>query len=386
MRILLISTSPVQAHGGREAAGTFIGDLAAALTRLGIKVAIVAPSEQPATTHECWNGVATLFTYQVPRLPLASLKLTSLSDWPRIWQTLRAGRSRVAVALRAFAVDHQLALWTLPSGYWARLEGRRLGIGYDVWALGSDIWTLGRIPGVRSFLRGVLRDARHRYADGVALSEQVHALARVDCEFLPSSRWLPVSAHIYNDSVPGVGYKLVFLGRWHINKGVDLLLEALELLDRVSWMKIRSVTIAGGGPLEEEVLSAVDRLRHQDRPVSVLGYLDTSQAGAFLQASDFVLIPSRIESVPLIFSDAMQAGRPVVSMPVGDLHELVERYQCGTCASAVDAVAFAEALKAALTRGPESWSNGTAMAAAAFSIDTTASRLVDRWARLKETA
>ncbi len=43
-------------------------------------------------------------------------------------------------------------------------------------------------------------------------------------------------------------YRLAFLGRWHPNKGTDLLLDALHQLRDEDWHRIEAVRIAGGAP------------------------------------------------------------------------------------------------------------------------------------------
>ncbi|ALN79349.1 glycosyl transferases group 1 family protein [Lysobacter antibioticus] len=57
-----------------------------------------------------------------------------------------------------------------------------------------------------------------------------------------------------------------------------------------------------------------------------------------------------MESIPVVFSDAMKFSIPVISMPVGDLPALIG---CGTgwLAKSVDASAFASAIGASLLSG-----------------------------------
>ncbi|MPT43185.1 MAG: glycosyltransferase [Klebsiella sp.] len=70
------------------------------------------------------------------------------------------------------------------------------------------------------------------------------------------------------------------------------------------------------------------------------------EAEAAIVHADCLLIPSRIESIPVVFSDAMKLGRPVVSMPVGDLPQLVGS-GVGILARQVSSQAFASATVAA---------------------------------------
>jgi len=215
----------------------------------------------------------------------------------------------------------------LPSGHWARYAKKRYQVPYSIWALGSDIWSLGKVPVVKSYLKLVLQDATHLFADGYQLADDVRKISGKNCDFLPSTRQLPVCGlPLTKTEAP---YRFCFLGRWHPNKGIDLLLEALHLLEDKDWGKIEEVRIAGGGPMEDYVKEQVNKLQSQNRPVTLLGFQDKFGAAELLIWTDYVIIPSRIESVPVIFSDAMQAMRPVIAMPVGDMPKLLESSNCG---------------------------------------------------------
>lgn len=370
MRLLLVTTSFPESHGGEEAAGGFVYDFAHALGRHA-KVEVVAPGCRDGVEVD---GGITVHRFRAPRLPLSLLKAGRPGDWPAILRTLTAGGQAVDRVAERLRPDHALGLWALPSGAWLRRAGTRLGVPYSLWALGSDIWSLGRVPLVRRMLASVLRGAEHRFADGVELSAAVQELCGAPCQFLPSSRRLPVTDPASpRDVVP---VRLGYLGRWHENKGTDLLLDALWSLDDDAWARIESVRINGGGPLAPRVEQGVARLRDAGRPVELGGYLDSRGAADLLSWSDYLVIPSRIESVPVIFSDAMQARCPVISMPVGDLPQLINRYQVGVTAASVDAAALARAIAEATRRPASVHGDGLEEAARAFDVDHTAATLM----------
>jgi glycosyltransferase involved in cell wall biosynthesis len=158
---------------------------------------------------------------------------------------------------------------------------------------------------------------------------------------------------------------------------VDLLLQALRCLGDEDWCRVDEVRIAGGGPLEAAVHEAVDDLRGRGRPVTTLGYLDAPAAAELLGWTDWVVIPSRVESVPLVYGDAVQAGRGVVVTPVGDLPELVSGTCAGVVAGAPTAAGLAEALRRGLGGDPRVAGRGAAAAAAEFSVDRIAAGLLD---------
>ncbi len=342
MHVVLITTSYPDSVPGREAAGGFVADFARHLARhVRVSVVAAATSTSVRTEHNL-----RVHRFAVRRWPLSLLRPHHPVDWWSIYETLRDGLHTLDAVVAADPPDHALALWALPSGHWARLMKGKYGIRYSVWALGSDIWSLGRLPLLRGYLRRVLRQADRRYADGLQLGEDVASLGGVPCEFLPSSRVIDYEQ--LTDVADSAPYKLAFLGRWHPNKGIDILLDALRQLSAEDWQKIAAVRICGGGPLEAEVHRAVAELQALGRAIDVGGYLDAAAAAELLAWADYVALPSRIESTPVIFSDAAQLRRPLLASPVGDLPRLFEQHDCGVLASETAAGAYADAIRRAL--------------------------------------
>lgn len=364
-RVVLVTTSGAGGDDGREAAGSFVGDFTEALEAENLRVTVVAP------TTGC---NASEYSYRVPRLPLSLLRPGNPMHWRAIVETLSAGQAATCRAVAEVRPHHVLALWALPSGKWARHAARQHGIGYSTWSLGSDIWSLGRYPVIRRVLADVLRDAEERYADGILLGRDVERISGHPCRFLPSSRRLDI-ASAQRSLAKEPPYTLGFLGRWHSNKGVDLLFDALNLLDDKDWKLVDSVQIAGGGPLEKAVREGQGRLSSRGRRCDVRGYLGRADAGRFIAECDYLLIPSRIESIPVIFSDAMQLRTPVISTPVGDLPALLGKYPCGVLADTADPGGIASAISTALATPPSSFLDGMNRAAVEFN-PAAAARIV----------
>jgi glycosyltransferase involved in cell wall biosynthesis len=376
--VALITTSYPDRNPGSEAAGSFVEDFAEVLSR-HLNVTVLAPSLERG--EEKRHANLTIRRFPVPRLPLSQLTSVNPFHWPLIVKTLYAGKKAMQTLADQSKLDHVFALWTLPSGYWARVVAKNHGVPYSVWALGSDIWTLGKIPVVRNVVRTVLRDAVVRFADGYQLMNDVEKISGLPCVFLPSARMLPANDKKLKAGPP---YNLAYLGRWHVNKGTDLLCEALDMLAAEDWDRIREVRICGGGPLERKIKVAVEALQAKGRPVVLEGYLDKDEAVELLLWADYVLIPSRIESIPVVFSDAMKCCCPVVCMPVGDLPRLVKNYQVGVLAGHVSAAAFAEAVGNIVQHPPQLFKEGLKAVAKEYSMGKIVENFLKRVARESE--
>jgi len=369
-RIALVTTSYPNSRAGNEAAGSFVEDFARELSTL-VDVTVVAASREQSVSRA---GNLTVRRFAVPRLPLSLLKPQVPWHWPAVLRTLRAGRRAVRACIAEDAPDHVVALWALPGGWWAKVEGGRRGIPYSTWALGSDIWTLSRVPGIRRVLADVLRGAQQRYADGIELCRDVETISGRSCSFLPSTRKLPTQCS--RPASCGPPYNLAFLGRWHPNKGVDLMMAALEQLDDDDWARIGEVRIFGGGPLQKQVLDASARLASRGRPVNTGGYLDKAEAARLIGWADYLLLPSRVESIPVIFSDAAQLGTAMITTPVGDLPALQDRHPFGRMASSASDSDYCRAIQSALRDSPARFKTGLDSHAGDFSLSAIVTNLV----------
>lgn len=381
---------------GKAAAGEFVHDFARSLSGHA-DVTVIAPGLQ---NHEYDSEGLQVIIFRVPSLPLANIRLGSPRGMLQSIRAIASGARAMKRAARINPPDHILACWAVPSGILARLWGKA---PYDVWALGSDIWSLQGARTGRLALRFVLRGATRLYADGVALGDDVRRIAQRPCAFMPSSRVLSVGSKISSNARDR--RRLAFLGRWHPNKGADLLMESLRGLTDDDWQRIEAVRIAGGGPLEDMVRSVSDQLTAKGRPVSIQGYLDSQEAAELIVWADYLMLPSRIESVPVIFSDALQAGTPLIAMPVGDLPQLMERGSAlftkpatvpaslesdmeegkvGILASDVSAESFRDAIRRALSKEPDAYFPAIRDLAPWFDISKTAARYMEDISLLRE--
>ncbi len=364
--LVLVTTSFPTRGDGSEAAGSFVSDLAEELAR-HTPVRVVAPG--PISTRETRSDGVEVFRFAVPVKPLSTLEPWNPVDILAIRRVLLSGQAATRKAVQHGPTAHILALWALPSGHWAR----GTGVPYSVWTLGSDIWSLGRIPLVRSYLRRALRDARTCYSDGLKLLEDTRRIGGREVEFLPSTRRIERTRTAPLKAAPP--YRLVFLGRWHPNKGVDLLIDALRLLNDDDWQRIDTVEICGGGPLDAIVRGGVEALRAAGRAVEVHGFLNKRAAEDAILRADYLLIPSRIESIPVVFSDAMKLRCPVLACPVGDLPDLIKSDVCGMSADQVSAASFADLVSRALTHPVTRFSAGLSACAERFSLEASAQRI-----------
>jgi len=172
-------------------------------------------------------------------------------------------------------------------------------------------------------------------------------------------------------------YRFSFIGRWHPVKGIDLLLETLSLLTDVDWEKIETFSIAGSGILAPDIQHTCQELQQEGRPVSILGHLNARNVANLLAQTDYLVIPSRSESIPVLFSEAMQSHTPVIATPVGDLPRLLTEDEVGILTDAVDATSIAMGIRQALLTSPHACAPDMKKVASRFSVTAAVQGLLD---------
>lgn len=117
---------------------------------------------------------------------------------------------------------------------------------------------------------------------------------------------------------------VLFIGRMAVQKGPDLLLDALPRVKDEFWGM--QVIMAGDGDMRPWLMQVASDRR---LPVRFPGYISDSEYVRLLNAADLVVIPSRNEPFGIVLPEAWSAGRPVVACDVGGLHENIESYRDG---------------------------------------------------------
>jgi glycosyltransferase involved in cell wall biosynthesis len=144
------------------------------------------------------------------------------------------------------------------------------------------------------------------------------------------------------------------LGRLSPEKGVDLFIDALALLQK---KRIPFSAIIGGSGEIESDLKAQCTARGLDEAVSFIGWVDDQRA--FFDNIDIFCLPSRTESFPITLLEAMAHGVPSVSTRCGGPSEIIEEGSTGRLAD-ISAESLAEVLQAVLSSPEEAVALGIA--------------------------
>ncbi|CEK16583.1 glycosyltransferase [Chthonomonas calidirosea] len=143
---------------------------------------------------------------------------------------------------------------------------------------------------------------------------------------------------------------LLYVGRLAPEKRVDLLLEAVALLEQRSLKGPQGafrLLLVGDGPCRAQLEWQVQRLGIQGRVVFV-GAQPHAKIGAWYAAADIFLMPSPMETQGLVVIEAMNCGLPCIAVSEGGAGEAVIPEQTGILCP-FSASAFATAIEMLLT-------------------------------------
>lgn len=289
---------------------------------------------------------------------------------------------RVAAIRREFPFEAILTAWAYPDAAAAAALAALARVPLVATVLGSDINELPRRPALGFQIRRALGRARRVVAVSEALAGVVATLGvpreRIVVQhngvdgavFAPGDRrearaalGLPVDRRL-------VGY----VGRLSAEKGVDVLVEAMqELVRRDPGVDL---AIVGGGPLDASLRLRAGALGLGER-VRFLGHRGHDELPRWLGAFDVLCLPSRREGCPNVVLEALASGRPVVASGVGGVPELL-RKDNGILVPPDRGGELADALSRALDRTWDPGSlRGTVPSLSWDAVARTYARLVD---------
>ena len=127
------------------------------------------------------------------------------------------------------------------------------------------------------------------------------------------------SSEIYEEfNIPKDKKIIGYVGRLIKLKGIDLFIE--ELKDNKDKFEDCIILIVGSGLLEDEIKEKIKKYNIEDL-VILTG--QTTDVYKFYQVIDILFLSSIYEGLPMVILEAMSVKKPVVSMDVGSINEVV---------------------------------------------------------------
>ncbi|HDP97367.1 MAG TPA: glycosyltransferase family 1 protein [Euryarchaeota archaeon] len=154
----------------------------------------------------------------------------------------------------------------------------------------------------------------------------------------------------YRPSMDRKGF-ILFVGGMEGRKGLEFVIEALEMLHRRG-RPLRLVAVAKPGFRRVETIDWFDHLVERcglGGSVEIMESVDDREIVKLYQDAGIFILPTRMEGWGLAIMEAMAAGCPVITSPVGGINELVKDGENGLLVNVGDVKGIADAAERVLT-------------------------------------
>jgi O-antigen biosynthesis protein len=129
---------------------------------------------------------------------------------------------------------------------------------------------------------------------------------------------------------------VAFFGRLSTEKAPDLFVDIAYALRKHRELFF---VMTGEGPERQNVLARI-RKRHLEERLYAPGFVE--HVVPLMQATDIVVLPSRVDGMPLAVLEAQALGKPVVASRVGSLPEMIEDKISGFLCDIADVSGFCQ--------------------------------------------
>jgi glycosyltransferase involved in cell wall biosynthesis len=345
LRVLFVAHAFPRYAG--DVTGGFLLRLAVALRDRGVTVAAVAPAAEGLAAAERLDGIAVRrYRYA----PAPAQRLAYAGEMHR-----RAASPSGAMALAGLLGAGALA---------ARRAGRRADLVHAHWWFPGGVQALAARTGLPlvTTLHGTdVRLARSRPAATAACARVLRASGRVTAvsgwlaaqaaSFAPGLAPVTVAPMPADDRAfsPGPGDEprdeLLFVGRLDRQKGAEIALRALALLDGpAAGLALR---VVGGGPEEPALRRLAGELGVAGR-VRWDGHLSQADLAGRYRRAAALLVPGRDEGLGLVAVEGQLSGAPVVAAASGGLLDVVADGRTGRTFPPGEPGALARAVESTL--------------------------------------
>ena len=318
--------------------GNFLYDLCVELKKAGARTEVITQKMDCEYDKEylgkCGAGL-NYFKWGGGRERFSENKRFSLPALLKHISLIRQGRKKFRRVVKDFKPHIVLNCWAVPAGIWSYFQ-KPEGCISAVWALGSDISVYGRKRIFKIIIQKVLFHQDVLFTNSIYLRKRISEFFNLPSEMLFTSRNLPQTDQKY-EQLPVL--KLLFVGRLEKIKGPDILIDALIM----SGIDDFTVKIIGDGVMKQELIQTVHSNGLEGR-IEFLGMKDAGEISYHMKTSDYLVISSRNESMPVVFWEAMQISTPVLATDTGDISYYCDKFNVGRICR-VDPGSLAELLQ-----------------------------------------
>jgi len=209
-------------------------------------------------------------------------------------------------------LDVLQCMMVYPNGFVGYVVSALTGLPYFAWIRGGDYYFMKDVQMKRWMISKVLADTTVLVQTPKIRQDVLSEFPEADLRILGNGVSIPDEA--------ADGNAIIYIGRLKKQKGVDVLLRAVDGL-------CERVIIVGDGPDREriEVLAS-----STDADIEIVGWVDPDEVTEYLRRGKVFVLPSvRGEGLPNAMLEAMAIMLPVVATDTGGVADIIENGQTG---------------------------------------------------------
>lgn len=365
MNFLLLTHNFPKSVKERKDAGGFVLDFAQELCKKGHEVFVLSPSFEKEKKMLYKNIHVEWFDWTGDGQKLGSWSLYSPKSLINFLKIIYFGANETILSCQKHDIDFILAFWAIPAAFWAFIAKIKTKIPYGVWALGSDIHKYSNIFVLKNLISLVVKKADYVFSNSFYLQKIIQKNFNKKVFFLPSATKAQKQTTKILKKTHFKNTKILFVGRLEKVKGIDILINAFQRLTD-SKLKIK-LNVLGDGLLKSEVLSKIKKYK-LGKHIFLRGWASPARVVSYMRNSDYLVVPSRNESTPLVIIEAARNFLPVIANNVGDCGYIVKSYNVGYINHTNDAVGLSKTIIKAV-KEKRNFSNGFIKLVSDYSIE-----------------
>jgi len=129
------------------------------------------------------------------------------------------------------------------------------------------------------------------------------------------------------EAIQKKGDYIAYIGRFDlVKKGLDILIEALDILREKGWLMKNNLKLrmAGQGQDKEKLLKIISQ-KKLSHLIDMVGWVEGREKTRFIENAEFLVMPSRYEGQPITSLEAGACYKPVIVSDIPELSHVVKQ-------------------------------------------------------------
>lgn len=164
----------------------------------------------------------------------------------------------------------------------------------------------------------IFNKAKIVISSGGILTDISKKIIRDNSKIIVIPNGVNISEKVFVRNFENKKTKILFFARFASNKGIDVLFNAIEELEKTNNLQNFEFTLAGTGPLYQHYLELNKR-----ENVKLIGFVKDEDVETLYEHNDLFVLPTLFEGMPTVVLEAMSKKMPIIVTNVGATSSMV---------------------------------------------------------------